>query len=552
MDNKNLNWAYKIQETLYSMGVRHVCICPGARNTALTIAFTNKSKVNATSHIDERSAGYFALGLSKKTIIPTVIITTSGTAVANLLPSIIESSYSKTPVIVLSADRPKNHIGIGVNQAISQQNIFGDNVRGNFDIGLPRNNYAILTDTLLNAYKKSMGTIDIPPGPVHINAPFNEPIVENVYENADKDIFPTKSKKMLKYKINSDKIDFSKSIIVCGEIHPTESLDSIIELSEYVNAPIFADPTSNLRFYKKHPNIIANYNYIIDRVHDIPSSIIRFGRKPTSKVLNNFINNHDDVFLIDRYPRFNNSSKYYIKSDYITFLDYVRSNYKSNNNNVIFDIFTKYQIKISSVIKNTATKDSNCEGLFINNLLSNINPNSNIFIGNSMCIREADDLAQNCEKNHKIYCNRGASGIDGLVSTAIGMTYDSLDTLNIAIIGDLSLFHDMNGLHFTVNNEINTKFIVINNNGGGIFTTLNINGLNYSRFKEFWTTPLNLSLEIIAKLYNIEYIKVKNSDDALLAINKNNKPMIIEYKVDVNETQEVKKNLYSKINSIKE
>ena len=193
MDNKNLNWAYKIQETLYSMGVRHVCICPGARNTALTIAFTNKSKVNATSHIDERSAGYFALGLSKKTIIPTVIITTSGTAVANLLPSIIESSYSKTPLIVLSADRPKNYIGIGENQTISQQNIFGDNVRGNFDIGLPRNNYAILADTLLNAYKKSMGTIDIPPGPVHINAPFNEPIVENIYENIDKDIFPTKS-----------------------------------------------------------------------------------------------------------------------------------------------------------------------------------------------------------------------------------------------------------------------------------------------------------------------------------------------------------------------
>ena len=133
MDNKNLNWAYKIQETLYSMGVRHVCICPGARNTALTIAFTNKSKVNATSHIDERSAGYFALGLSKKTIIPTVIITTSGTAVSNLFPSVIEAYMSSTPMIVLTADRPKNLVGTGANQTINQYNIFKDYVKSFID-----------------------------------------------------------------------------------------------------------------------------------------------------------------------------------------------------------------------------------------------------------------------------------------------------------------------------------------------------------------------------------------------------------------------------------
>ena len=226
----------------------------------------------------------------------------------------------------------------------------------------------------------------------------------------------------------------------------------------------------------------------------------------------------------------------------------MKLNFSKNDSHSLFDLITKCQEEITSIIHDTSTENNNCEGLFINELLSKIAPHSNIFIGNSMSIREADDLTQNIGKNHKVYCNRGASGIDGLVSTAMGIAYNSLDTLNISIIGDLSLYHDMNGLHFSINNKINTKFVVINNNGGGIFSTLNINELNYSKFNEFWTTPLSIDIEKIAQLYNIEYIKVKNSAEALSAINKNSDIMIIDYVVDLNQTKKIKQNLISQIN----
>ena len=544
MNNINLNWAYEISNTLYSMGVRHVCICPGARNSALTIAFTSNNKFNATSHIDERSAGYFALGLSKKTRVPTIIITTSGTAIANLFPSLIEANYSKIPLIALTADRPANLIGLGENQTIIQNNIYGEHVRDSFEIGLPAIDYSTLTNTLITAYNNSMGSYDIPPGPVHINAPFDEPIVDCINPKNNENNILTYKRKKINYKIDYNDIDFTNSIIVCGEIHPDDSLDSILEFSEYINAPIFADPTSNIRYYKEHRNIISNYNYIINNIPS-PNYIIRFGRKPTSKIVNNYIKNHGKVILIDRYPLFNDSSNHTIKSDYVSFVDYIKSNSSKNNKKSRFENILKQQKNISSIIENYSNEDSNCEGLFINELLMKIDSHSNIFIGNSMAIREADDLTQNIPKKHKVYSNRGASGIDGLVSTAIGLGYNSPDNLNICIIGDLSLYHDMNGLHFLKKNNINTKFIIINNNGGGIFSTLPINQLNYSRFNEFWTTPLDIDIKNIAKVYDIEYLRAKNSSEALLAINKNSNPMIIDYKVDVNQTRKVKSELIS-------
>ena len=550
MDNMNLKWAYKISEILYSQGIRHICICPGARNTALTIAFTSDSKFNTTSHIDERSAGYFALGLSKANRVPTVILTTSGTAVANVFPSIIEANYSKTPIIVLTADRPNNKIGIGDNQAINQRMIYGDHVRSFYDIGLPSNDYRTLTESLISAYNFSIGSSDAPPGPVHINTPFDVPIASRIIENNIIDATLSRNNYNPEFKITCDNINFNKSIIICGEIHPNESLDSIIEFSEYINAPILSDPTSNLRYYKKHPNIVSNYNYILNKINCLPSSIIRFGRKPTSKVLNNLINKHKSVLFVDRYPTFNDSSTQHITSDYVNFLSYVKVNFSKNTNNSLFDIITKYQKHIKELIENASLQNLNCEGLFINELLNKIKSNSSIFIGNSMAIREADDLTQNFNKKHKVYCNRGASGIDGLVSTSLGISYAQKNTtnLNISIIGDLSFYHDMNGLHFSINNKINTKFIIINNNGGGIFSTLPINDLNYSKFNKYWTTPLNIDLQNVAKLYNIDYMKVINADQTLDAIYRTNDIIIIDYNIDLKETEKVKEELISQIN----
>ena len=286
--NMNLDWSYHISKIITQIGVKNICICPGSRNTPLTIAFSSNQKINCTSHIDERSAGYFGLGISKKNNIPTVVITTSGTAVANLFPSIIESNLSKTPLIIITADRPNYLVDKGENQTINQKNIYGKHVRNFNDMGLPSENLSLLQKKIESSYQHSIGINGMPPGPVHINIPFDEPLVPKLINNYENTIKTNLKIDTYKNELDSKKINFDNSLIICGEIPAYESLDSILKLSEHINAPILADPTSNLRYYKKHGNIISNYNFILDKIKITPDTIIRFGRKPTSKILTDF------------------------------------------------------------------------------------------------------------------------------------------------------------------------------------------------------------------------------------------------------------------------
>jgi len=551
MSNINLNWSQRISDTFYALGVKHICICPGARNTPLTLSFIKNKKFISTSHIDERSAAFFALGLSKKTGSPSIIITTSGTAVANLYPAIIESNYSKTPIIALTADRPKHDIGVGSNQAIDQKNIFNNNVKAFIDLGLPNKDLDLLQNKIINIFNSCIGTFESPPGAIHINTPFDEPLIEDINNIQKKEIDKIEFKPKQSYFPDLKGNGIENSLIICGEINANESLDQILDFSEYVDSPILVDPTSNLRFYKKHKNIISNYNFIVDKIKNSPNIIFRFGRKPTSKVLLNFLKNHKNVYLIDRYPDFNDSANHKIKSDYESFLNYIKSSYEKINNNPFLTSFNKYQDKISNLI-DLSSKDFT-EGIFIHKLLSQIPSNSNILLGNSLAIREVDDICLNINKNHNIFCNRGASGIDGLVSTMLGISYASKITSNIdlAILGDLSFFHDMNGLHFLINNKINTKFLILNNNGGQIFSKLDISKFDIPNFEKFWITPLNIDLKNIAQLYGVDYFEPKDLDDLLLMINKkNDRPLIIDYKIDIKISEERKEKLVESINKI--
>ncbi len=549
MNNINVNWSQRISDTFYALGVKHICICPGARNTPLTLSFISNKNFITTSHIDERSAGFFALGISKKTNRPSIIITTSGTAVANLYPAIIESNYSKTPLIALTADRPEHNIGVGFNQAIDQKNIFSNNVREFIDLGYPNKELDSLQNKILYIFNSCVGTQKSPPGPIHLNTPFDEPLIDDI--NNVKKIDIEKIKYINKYNYSPDSMNDSiqNSLIICGEISPNECVEQILDFSEYVNAPILADPTSNLRYYKKHPNVISNYNFFINKIETSPEIIFRFGRKPTSKILLKFLERHKNVCFIDKYPDFNDSASNKIKSNYEEFLKHIKSSYEKINNNPFLTILTKYQDKISNLINNLSSDLT--EGVLIHKLLSQLPSNSNVLLGNSLAIRETDDISLNIDKKHNIFCNRGASGIDGLVSTMLGISYasKSISNVDLAILGDLSFFHDMNGLHFLINNKIKTKFLILNNNGGQIFSKLDISKFDIPDFEKFWITPLNIDLKNIALLYGLEYTTPNNLNDLLSIINnKYDKPLIIDYKIDINTSNERKEKLVKLIN----
>ena len=530
--NNNLDWAYHIANTLYNLGVEDVCICPGSRNTPLTIAFSNNQKFNCTSHIDERSAGYFGLGISKKKNLPTVLISTSGTAIANFFPSIIEANLSKTPIIVITADRPAYLLNTGENQTINQQNIYGNYVRKFQGIGLPNDNLNELTKNIISLYESSVNNI---PGPVHINAPFEEPLITKLTDNID----PSKARINLENNeiYNNDDFEISnlkESMIICGELSPDENHDSILLLSEFLNAPILADPTSNIRYYKSHKNIISNYNLFFKNIDINPNLIIRFGSKPTSKILCDFISNHPNVLLVNKYDIFNDKANTFIKSDIETFVENTLNSFDKIDNNSLCDILTAFQKNVKNQIDSLDIDEMMCEGILIKNILDIIKPDTNLFIGNSMAIREMDDLTMNLDKKINIYSNRGASGIDGLLSTALGISSVSKSNANIAILGDLSFYYDMNALIFASKLNISLKLFILNNNGGGIFKQLPISKLNYDKFEKYWITPPNLNLSDIAKSFNVKYYDIKTVSDLKNILNRDNGIEIIDCKIDMN------------------
>ena len=530
--NNNLDWAYHIANTLYNLGVEDVCICPGSRNTPLTIAFSNNQKFNCTSHIDERSAGYFGLGISKKKNLPTVLISTSGTAIANFFPSIIEANLSKTPIIIITADRPAYLLNTGENQTINQQNIYGNYVRKFQGIGLPNDNLNELTKNIISLYESSVNNI---PGPVHINAPFEEPLITKLTDNID----PSKARINLENNeiYNNDDFEISnlkESMIICGELSPDENHDSILLLSEFLNAPILADPTSNIRYYKSHKNIISNYNLFFKNIDINPNLIIRFGSKPTSKILCDFISNHPNVLLVNKYDIFNDKANTFIKSDIETFVENTLNSFDKIDNNSLCDILTAFQKNVKNQIDSLDIDEMMCEGILIKNILDIIKPDTNLFIGNSMAIREMDDLTMNLDKKINIYSNRGASGIDGLLSTALGISSVSKSNANIAILGDLSFYYDMNALIFASKLNISLKLFILNNNGGGIFKQLPISKLNYDKFEKYWITPPNLNLSDIAKSFNVKYYDIKTVSDLKNILNRNNGIEIIDCKIDMN------------------
>ena len=179
----NILWSIFTASYLHQFGIYHACISPGARNSPLTYAFTEKSGITCFSHVDERSSAFFALGLAKSTQSPVVLISTSGTAPANFYPAVIEASLSRVPLIILSADRPDFLVNTGANQTINQQNLYGIYVRYFADVGLPNKQFDVLQETLTKTFQHSLGVkLEAPPGPVHLNFPFDEPLMPESVE----------------------------------------------------------------------------------------------------------------------------------------------------------------------------------------------------------------------------------------------------------------------------------------------------------------------------------------------------------------------------------
>tara|TARA_B100000131_G_scaffold80174_1_gene76916 strand:+ start:8391 stop:10043 length:1653 start_codon:yes stop_codon:yes gene_type:complete len=518
-------WSKVIASTLFKMGVRDICIAPGNRNTPLVISMTSYNGFNCTSHIDERSCAFYGLGLSKITQRPTVIITTSGTATANLYPAIIEANLSQIPLIILTADRPNSLVGTGENQTIQQRDLYGYQVRYFQDLGIPNKNTNTLEGVLKRIYRISMGlnhsmVRENPPGPVHLNAPFNEPLFELKDFDHVSNVESDQNEQIINYpkiNYNSIKKDYSfiyksqKPLVVCGRMNRV--YNEIIDFADSINAPILADPLSQVRYNIKHANIISNYDDFLNSNTIEPDFIIRFGDKPISKKLCSLLTEWDHfTLLFSPNGRFNDSASNILSGDLKHNLELIKTALSPNQFN---EKWKDHVLKLDNESEKSLSEkyhSSSLNGAQVAiECIDSLSSGDTFFIGNSLPIRELDIYTSNTDKKILTLANRGASGIDGIISTALGSS-TKCKSNTLLLIGDLSFYHDMNGLLAANRYSLDITIVIGNNNGGGIFKKLSLDKNNKS-FNEFWETPTNLDFEKVADLYNFNFYRSKTRQD---------------------------------------
>jgi len=512
INNQNITWSAFTAILLHHLGIRYACISPGARNSPLTYTFTEKSGITCFSHVDERSSAFFALGLAKSSLSPVVLISTSGTAPANFYPAVIEASLSRIPLIILSADRPNYLVGSGANQTINQQNLYGNHVRYFEDVGLPTEKMDDLKKYLIIAFQNSVGyTLKYPPGPVHLNFPFDEPLLPEKLDKVDLFTFGLNSKPKMKLNFQIPILQNAKRpLIIAGPMEGNSHQKDMIAFGEKINAPILADPLSQLRYGFDSKLILSHYDIFCRYTKLQPDLIIRFGRKPTSKILCQLLKKWRNItILIDAWQKFNDDSSHSIQS---SISQYCREQLQ----NVIWEggsNWVNQLLSLESIVENEIQgNDTFHEGNIIKICLKSIQDKGCFIIGNSMPIRNVDMFTSTSKKLIHTYSNRGASGIDGVISTALGISIEKNTNNALLIIGDLSFYHDMNGL-LALKYGMNISIVVINNKGGGIFSFMPISNSGLKKYDLFWTTDTCLDIEKVAHLYNCRYYLSKDLNE---------------------------------------
>lgn len=567
--NRNIFWTNLFTDFLVRCGINYACISPGSRSTPLTFAIASEKRIKKFSVVDERSSGFFALGIAKVTNSPVVIVTTSGTATAELYPSIIEAYQSRVPLLICTADRPAYLRNTGANQTINQKNIYKNHIRFFDELPLPFPDKKSIT-RLLTATNEAIKTaVSLDKGPVHLNFQFEKPFEPDSITDTINDSlisFAYNYSESLLTKINSEifnqTLNFdikSIELITVGAGRFDKNFIQLLSrLSYQHNIPIFADANSGLRFSSKEiQHLITNHEALI-RNEDFkkifsPKTVIHFGRNLTTQNLEEFIvrSKAKRVVVNEHGDRFDSTKKaYIIKCEPELFLKDLFNKRIEKASSDKLNYLKKLDEKIEKLKLKTFANSLN-EVNVILELLKLIPDNSNLFIGNSLPVRDLDFYSSVKNKNIKVFQNRGASGIDGIISTALGIA-NSSNQQTYLVIGDLSFYYDLNSLMIARQFEIPLKIILINNNGGRIFEYLPI-AKQKEIFDKYFTTPINLNFQRISESFGAKHRLIKSLSSykkEILNSNKVKSCLILEVRTDSLFTKSLKEKFWNETKKI--
>ena len=530
-------------DEFYQLGVRHAVFSPGSRSTTMAMLFKEHEGFETYMNIDERSASFMALGIAKAHKEPTVLVCTSGSAVAHYLPAILEAQYSGIPLIVLSADRPHTLLHVGAPQTVDQHKIFGTAVNYFEELAVPQEShyYTYPRQVARKAYMKAM---DTKKGPVHINVPLFEPLVPELSRNHFEagrssfkvvkpnysSVFGCDNRNNLTHVNNAIDIThgndgtkeindllerYERILILAGPQIDIDEANTIRFFGEALQAPILADPLSNVRGCGTSKVVISTYDALLAGQalwNELkPDCVIQFGQIVVSKRVQQMIASWTDVEYVEVNPTMdsmNPTGKTTIHMqasiDVFTHL-----HGKNNSSDTYLNIWRRLD-QAGKKQLSTAIDEPHCfEGRTIRELQKQIPEDGQIFVANSMTIRDFDYFWFSGESKAVLYGNRGVNGIDGTISTALGLAANGKPTY--LVTGDLSLFHDLNGLAVAKTHNLNLIIILHNNDGGGIFEYLPQKGTKH--FDYLFSTSQGLDYSGAAKLYGCGYTKISSPDE---------------------------------------
>ena len=523
--------AQSIIEIFRTKGIQNIVISPGSRNAPLTIGFVNNPNFTCYSVADERCAAFFALGIAQQINKPVAVVCTSGSALLNYYPAFSEAFYSEIPLIVVSADRPKSKIDIGDGQTIRQENVFANHslFNANLDEFPSDENDFLLNEAINTAFAKK--------GPVHINAPFEEPlygtvetlsvepkiisnaILNNELENLDS--------------FANDWNSAKKKLVLIGGLHPNAVEQKFLDAFAKDNSVVvMTEVTSNVH----HPNFITNIDTIItpfineDFLEFQPDILLTFGGMIVSKRIKAFLRKyqpkqHWHIDELRAYDTYGCLTKHFEVSPNKFFDNFFSKTIKTESDyqEKLLKIRTLRAQKHIEYIDKIPFTDLKAFDIILPKLPSN----THLQISNSSPIRYAQLVS--IDKSIEVFCNRGTSGIDGSTSTAIGAAVvNQMPTVLIA--GDIGFLYDSNALW---NNYIpkNFKIILMNNGGGGIFRILPGHD-ETPIFNTFFETSHCLTAEHLAKMYGFEYLTASNQENLESSLEimfaQNEKPVLLE------------------------
>ena len=465
-----------IVRQIVEAGITDVVISPGSRNAPLSIAFHQasvKGLIKLHVRIDERTAAFFALGIAKASGRPVPIVCTSGTAVANYHPAVLEASHTNLPLLVLTADRPASLRKTGANQTTEQARIFGKAVR-------------YFADVSGSVYPMELPLNSLQSGPVHLNIQFEEPLIGDKSDNWLNDLTITAPKIFDRKTPGTFYTKSTRGVLVIGHDRGGLSVDAVREFADALGWPVIAEDPLTFEKAISHASIFLTSRAIADDL--VPDTVVVIGRTTLSRSINAFIKSARKEIVID--PRMATVDSDRMASQKFLQLPKVEvqpadSEYKEK--------WQKYSQRAAKMFGDISQWS---EALIAREIGAAIPTGTALFVSSSRPIRDLEGFAS-ARTGVETFANRGLAGIDGNISTALGIA--SQRTATVAVLGDLGFLHDLTGLIH--NEDINLKILVINNDGGGIFSTLSQRGV--AGFEEVFGTPHGKDLAAIASAIGV-------------------------------------------------